>query len=794
MAKKVFYIDKEGRRSISAVFYVMPELLLQQIESGAFDKTLLEDIGSFTCPFPIYYITKLWDFAFHDGTWGSGFQKELDDGIRRNDEIKKIWKDYFDINTDKVIIDYTFYPCDYYYECGRGYHLMECKDAVKDLEGSGIQEIDIELFSAATLYDLPRVEKLLKQGADGQAFYNMDESKYDVMLLPYHMRVDDLYSSITGNLGVAPFTKNHNYDLPEAIHHLLELVATEEVMFLLEKYGAHYVDEDGPYYKGMYDGIISDNSRITRHFEKDVFTICCKGDLLDYSIKNKTEQMLNIDNVCIQTLVGCEYNIWCLPMYSTMGLKIAKKTMGEYDVELSLLASRQDVAMMYRLFDAAQQMFPQARITTSECLQQFLGENGEMLMWKRHCQKMAELIDEKSRFIKFESINLPFYFLPNKYQQLASQNNMNTAVSQAFMDFATSQWILFDDAKAKPSLFILRSKAFPRDTINDFNQDMRDFSYLKPCVKQVVVGNNIHIEPGNDVFVVDDDSMSVMMKGVALNEAIAVEGQMIIDVEVSYMFHPSGKKHLEVSEYAVDTSVLRTHGFFESVIDERNPHYTIIGNFTAQVKPKLNTFDFPYGMFPSHRYVGRDTRPDCCPVCGALVKKLVYNAPGYHVTEDEIYGGCYTMFQDAVWRCERCLSDIYQGNEGRMGMTFVTFGVVDYNNPENSVILNMRHNEYQQFSSIKIGSQEERNIKFTSKMKQVLKKGSLEDFKQMPSPYLCGQYKPIGNTYYLSIRHETEWEHCIELDDTLIKKYPLAYYILRLVNNFQGNQGTSGHE
>lgn len=353
MGKIAFHIDKESRRSISAVFYVMPELLRQQIESGAFDKTLLEDIGSFTCPFPIYFITKLWDFAFHDGTWSSGFQKELNDGIKRNDEIKKIWKDYFDIDIDGVKIDYTFYPCDYHYEDGRGYHLMECKDAVKDLEESGIREIDIELFSAATLYDLSRVEELLIQGADGQAFYNMDEDKYDVFLLPYHMRVDDLYSSITGNLGMAPFTKNHNYDFPEAIHHLLELVATEEVMFLLEKYGAHYVDEDGPFYKGMYDGINRDNSRITHHFEKDVFTICCIGDLFDYSIKNKIEQLLSLDYGCIQTLVSSDYYIWSIPMYSTMGLKIIKKTVDEYDVELSLLGSRQDVAMMYRLFEVA---------------------------------------------------------------------------------------------------------------------------------------------------------------------------------------------------------------------------------------------------------------------------------------------------------------------------------------------------------------------------------------------------------------------------------------------------------
>ena len=161
-----------------------------------------------------------------------------------------------------------------------------------------------------------------------------------------------------------------------------------------------------------------------------------------------------------------------------------------------------------------------------------------------------------------------------------------------------------------------------------------------------------------------------------------------------------------------------------------------------------------------------------------------------YVTEDEIYGGCYTMFQDAVWRCERCLSDIHQGNEGRMGMTFATFGIVDYENSENSVILNMRYNEYQQFSSIKIGSQEERAIKFTSKMKQLFKKGSLEDLHQTPSPYRYGRYQPIGNTYYLSIRHETEWEHSIELDDMLIEKYPLANYIMRLVRNILSATGT----
>ena len=82
------------------------------------------------------------------------------------------------------------------------------------------------------------VERLLKEGADGQGLYNMDEDKFDITDLGMCTRYFDLW-----NLDIVfPFLKNRKMDIPMDVLNLMEVCALKKLMNLFERYGANHVE------------------------------------------------------------------------------------------------------------------------------------------------------------------------------------------------------------------------------------------------------------------------------------------------------------------------------------------------------------------------------------------------------------------------------------------------------------------------------------------------------------------------------------------------------------------------
>lgn len=226
--------DINHRKAIEAVFNIRPDDLQKIYDSGNFDNNLIDNIGGCRCLLPIYYITKLWDLALNDGTWNPKLQLQLDDANRRNELLKDFWKKQYSINIDELTIDFSLYACDYQ----EGDIVLFGRDDIEDMKNAGTPEIDIDLYRSAMLFNYDETERLLQSGADGQAFYNLDEKKYDVFFLDMPTRFYD----IAEELGT-PFSDKGKIDIPKDIMLLMEMCALKKMIDLLEKYGAHYVSE-----------------------------------------------------------------------------------------------------------------------------------------------------------------------------------------------------------------------------------------------------------------------------------------------------------------------------------------------------------------------------------------------------------------------------------------------------------------------------------------------------------------------------------------------------------------------
>lgn len=121
------------RESIGCVFDILPERFKERIESGAFDKHLLEAVPGGDYEVPLYYVTKAWDvllkgkldiYAFMIGPEederGEDYEEALrefmaEEGATRtrpqaiedNDKMKAVWKDLLGIDVDAVDVDFA---------------------------------------------------------------------------------------------------------------------------------------------------------------------------------------------------------------------------------------------------------------------------------------------------------------------------------------------------------------------------------------------------------------------------------------------------------------------------------------------------------------------------------------------------------------------------------------------------------------------------------------------------------------------------------------------------------------
>ena len=109
-------IDAE---SIGCVFDILPEAFRQRIIEGKYDTSLNEKVigGDYEVPLP--YVTKAWDKLLKDNLGINEFRIEYDpewdipvdrtkeQAIEQNEQMKTIWKEFFNIDIDAIEIDFS---------------------------------------------------------------------------------------------------------------------------------------------------------------------------------------------------------------------------------------------------------------------------------------------------------------------------------------------------------------------------------------------------------------------------------------------------------------------------------------------------------------------------------------------------------------------------------------------------------------------------------------------------------------------------------------------------------------
>ncbi|MEE1081315.1 MAG: hypothetical protein U0L19_09415 [Bacteroidales bacterium] len=227
------------KEAITAVYRIQPEVLKTLYGTGRFDKSLIENIGGLRCLLPIFYITKLWDMSLHDGTWSDKLQPILEDADLRNHAIMDFWKTNFSIDVSSLDIDFSLYACDYQ----DGDLVYFGRSDVESMLKSSLPKIDIDLYRAASLFNFEETERLLQAGADGQAYYNLNESKFDDYVLG--LDISTRFFDISEEIGT-PFASGREHkdlNIPRCIIDLMEMCALKKMIDLLESYGAHYISE-----------------------------------------------------------------------------------------------------------------------------------------------------------------------------------------------------------------------------------------------------------------------------------------------------------------------------------------------------------------------------------------------------------------------------------------------------------------------------------------------------------------------------------------------------------------------
>lgn len=119
--------------SIRCVYNILPNQFRKRVESNLFDKSLLTSVVGGDYEVPLYYVTKAWDIILKGTLFPVDFMIGPEEeencteedikaflieknasrsrckACRDNDEMKNIWKELFDIDIDKLEIDFLKY-------------------------------------------------------------------------------------------------------------------------------------------------------------------------------------------------------------------------------------------------------------------------------------------------------------------------------------------------------------------------------------------------------------------------------------------------------------------------------------------------------------------------------------------------------------------------------------------------------------------------------------------------------------------------------------------------------------
>lgn len=115
--------------SVCYVYNVLPDEFRKRVENNEFDKTLLKSVKGWDYEVPLYYITKAYDVLLQDffirddlDGYAEAFDEDWEeedgekietrtfvDTLRVHQEMKKLWKDLFDIDIDRLEVDFSQY-------------------------------------------------------------------------------------------------------------------------------------------------------------------------------------------------------------------------------------------------------------------------------------------------------------------------------------------------------------------------------------------------------------------------------------------------------------------------------------------------------------------------------------------------------------------------------------------------------------------------------------------------------------------------------------------------------------
>ena len=119
--------------SVRCVFNILPDEFRKRVENNTFDKSLLTSVKGGDYEVPLYYVTKAWDVLLKGSLFPIDFMigpEEDEDctendikeflaeknatrtrckACNDNDNMKAVWKEFFDIDIDSLEVDFLKY-------------------------------------------------------------------------------------------------------------------------------------------------------------------------------------------------------------------------------------------------------------------------------------------------------------------------------------------------------------------------------------------------------------------------------------------------------------------------------------------------------------------------------------------------------------------------------------------------------------------------------------------------------------------------------------------------------------
>lgn len=159
MEAEARYWTSEKNRLIRAVL-ANDIVEIKRVMAELEDKRIIDDLGWYNAPLPLYYLTIANQIIFGDVDEYINKEEAIIEREKINTMVE-FWKEYFCIDT-LPNIDLTPYFKDYYV-FDNDYYLS---GEVSDYVAQGYRAIDVELYCAANRLDYNCVKQLLEQGAD----------------------------------------------------------------------------------------------------------------------------------------------------------------------------------------------------------------------------------------------------------------------------------------------------------------------------------------------------------------------------------------------------------------------------------------------------------------------------------------------------------------------------------------------------------------------------------------------------------------------------------------------------